>query len=105
MWMTEGARYESTVEDWATILGVPQEKDGDINVYNEPKASHNALKNMYNEIPTTHVKSHKLGSIYFLQAGLRTINTILRHTLMPKSGDEKMIRGYSINPSRSTHKI
>jgi hypothetical protein len=38
-----------------------------------------------------------LGSIKHLQAGLATSNTILRHTLMPKSGDERMIRGHSIN--------
>ena len=25
VWMTEGARYESTVEEWATILGVPRQ--------------------------------------------------------------------------------
>ena len=97
VWMTEGARYESTVEEWAAILGVPEVEDGDIDVYSEPKASHNAMKNMYNEIPAANLKSHMLGSIYFLQAGLRTMNTILRHTLMPKSGDENMFRGYSIN--------
>jgi len=97
VWMTEGARYESTVDEWAAILGVPAVQDGDLDVYSESKESHNAMANMYNEIPAAHVKSHKLGSIYFLQAGLRTMNTILRHTLMPKSGDDKMIRGYSIN--------
>ena len=72
-------------------------EDGDLDVYSESKANHNAMKNMYNEIPTANLPSHKFGSIYFLQASLRTINTILRHTLMPKSGDDKMIRGYSIN--------
>ena len=55
------------------------------------------MVNMYKEIPASHVHSHKFGSVYFLQAGLPTTNTILRHTLMPKSGDDKMIRGYSTN--------
>ena len=97
VWMTEGARYEYTVDEWAAILEVLEVQDGDLDVYSESKESHNAMANMYNEIPAAHVKSHKLGSIYFLQASLRTMNTILRHTLMPKSGDDKMIRGYSIN--------
>ncbi|KAE8802556.1 nucleolin [Hordeum vulgare] len=32
-----------------------------------------------------------------LLTGIPTTNTIMRHTLMPKSGDDKMIRGHSIN--------
>ena len=39
----------------------------------------------------------KLGSVHYLLSGLPTINWILRHTLLPKSGDHKMIRGHSIN--------
>jgi hypothetical protein len=52
---------------------------------------------MYKEIPLVDVESHKLGSVYHLLAGLATSNTIMRYTLMPKSGDERMIRGHSIN--------
>ena len=32
-----------------------------------------------------------------IEKGLATMNTILRHTLLPKSGDHKMFRGHSIN--------
>ena len=97
VWMTEGTRYESSVEEWATILGAPQVEDGDLDVYSESKANHNSMANMYKEIPDDYVHSHKLGSFYYLQAGLPTTNTIMRYTLMPKSRDDKMIRGYSIN--------
>jgi hypothetical protein len=57
----------------------------------------NSMANMYKEIPLADVETHKLGSVYYLLAGLATSNTIMRHTLMPKSGDERMIRGHSIN--------
>ena len=66
-------------------------------MYVKAKMSHSSMANMYKEIPAAHVHSHKLGSVYHLQAGLPTTNTISRYTLMPKSGDDKMIRGYSIN--------
>ena len=55
------------------------------------------MANMYTEIPDKYKDSQKLGSIYHLLAGLATSSTIMRHTLMPKSGDERMIRGHSIN--------
>lgn len=55
------------------------------------------MENMYKVVPNEFFPSHKFGSVYFLQAGIPTTNTIMRHTLMPKSGDDKMIRGYSIN--------
>ena len=37
------------------------------------------------------------GSMYCLLSGLPTINTIPRHAWFPKSGDDRMIRGHSIN--------
>lgn len=43
------------------------------------------------------METHKFGSVYHLLPGLATSNTIMRHTLMPKSSDDKMIRGHSIN--------
>jgi len=43
------------------------------------------------------LERHKFGSVHYLLSSLPTINTILRHTLLPKSGDHKMIRGHSIN--------
>lgn len=55
------------------------------------------MANMYKEIPDQALETHKLGSVHYLLSGLATINTILRHTLLPKSGDHKMIRGHSIN--------
>ena len=55
------------------------------------------MANMYKEIPAKDLESHKLGSVKHFLAGLDTTNTILRHTLLPKFGDDKMIRGHSIN--------
>lgn len=52
---------------------------------------HNSMANMYTTIAPKDVVKHKLGSIYYLLHGLATINTILRHTLMRKSGDERMV--------------
>jgi len=46
---------------------------------------------------TKDLQTHKLGSIHHLMSGLTTINTIVRHTLLPKSGDHRMIRDHSIN--------
>src|SRR3954463_8861746 len=55
------------------------------------------MANMYKSIPDVAFETHKLGSIYYLLAGLTTMNTILRHTLLPKLGDHRMIRGHSTN--------
>ena len=52
------------------------------------------MENMYKEVPDKDLETHKLGSVYFLMSGLATMNTILRHTLLPKSGDHRMIRGH-----------
>ena len=55
------------------------------------------MAHMYKEIPDAAFDTHKFGSVYYLLSGLPTINTILRHTLLPKFGDDRMIRGHSIN--------
>ena len=55
------------------------------------------MAHMYKLIPDDALKTHKFGSIYYLLSGLTMMNTILRHTLLPKSGDHRMIRGHSIN--------
>ena len=55
------------------------------------------MAHMYKEIPDAALDTHKFGFVYYLLSGLPTINTILRHTLLPKSGDDRMIRGHSIN--------
>ena len=66
-------------------------------MYAKKKKDHNSMANMHKEIPDKALETHKLGSIHFLLSGLPTINWILRHTLLPKSGDHKMIRGHAIN--------
>ena len=71
----------------------PEEEEEDIDVYAKPKMDQNSMANMYKPIPEKDDESHKLGSVKHLLDGLATINTILRHTLFPKSGDHKMIRG------------
>ena len=96
--MTEGQRYESSVDEWAAkFLACPPKREGFIDVYGKSRMDHNTMKDMYKPIPPAEVEKHKLGSVYFLLPGLATINTILRYTLMPKSGDDRMIRRYSID--------
>ena len=97
IWMSEGTRYQSTVEEWAKFINAPEEHEDDLDVYAKKKKDHNSMAHMYREIPDKALETHKLGSIHYLLFGLPTINTILRHTLLPKSGDHKMIRGHSIN--------
>jgi hypothetical protein len=95
--MTEGSRYQSTISEWAALLNAPKEEDDDIDIYAKLKMDHNSMANMYTTIPEKDIETHKLGSVKHLLPGLATINTILRHTLMPKSGDDKMIRSHSIS--------
>src|SRR6266536_2701531 len=97
VWMTEGTRYQSTIDEWAKLINAPEEVEGDTDVYAKHKKDHNSMANMYKEIPDKAMETHKLGYVYYLLSGLATINTILRHTLLPKSGDHRMIRGHSIN--------
>nr|XP_020158108.1 uncharacterized protein LOC109743430 [Aegilops tauschii subsp. strangulata] len=92
-----GTRYQTTVAEWAKLINAPTELEDDIDVYAKRKKDHNSMANMYKEIPDKALETHKLGSVYYLLSGLATINTILRHTLLPKSGDHRMIRGHSIN--------
>jgi hypothetical protein len=97
VWMTEGTRYQSTVAEWAKLINAPEEQEDDTDVYAKPRKGHNSMAHMYKEIPDAALDTHKFGSVYYLLSGLPTINTILRHTLLPKSGDDRMIRGHSIN--------
>ena len=83
VWMTEGVRYQNSVVKWATLLGVREADENDIDVYAKPKLNHNSMANMYTEIPEKYKDSHKLFSVYHLLAGLATSNTIMRHTMMP----------------------
>ena len=66
-------------------------------MYAKPWKGHNSMAHMYKEIPDAALDTHKFGSVYYLLYGLPIINTILRHIVLPKSGDDKMIRGHSIN--------
>lgn len=95
--MTEGTRYQSTVAEWAKLINAPEELDNDTDVYAKPRKGHDSMAHMYKEILAAALDTHKFGSVYYLVPSLPTINTILRHTMLPKSGDDRMIRGYSIN--------
>ena len=96
-WMSEGTRYNSTVEEWAKLINAPEEQADDLDIYAKKKMDHNSMSNMYKEIPNEALDTFKFGSVHYLLSGLPTINWILRHTLLPKSGDHKMIRGHAIN--------
>ena len=83
--LSEGTRYQSTVDEWAKLINAPEEHEDDIDVYaKKKKKDHNSMANMYKEIPDEALETHKMGSVYYLMSGLTTINTILRHTLLPK---------------------
>ena len=97
VWMFEGTRYQSTVDEWAKLINAPEEHEDDLDVYAKKKKDHNSMANMYKEIPDKALDTHRVGSVHYLLSGLAKINTILRHTLLPKSGEHKMIRGHSIN--------
>jgi len=97
IWMSEGTRYQSTVEECAKLINALEEHEDDLDVYAKKKKDHNSMANMYKEIPDEALKTHNLGSVHYLLSSLPTINWILRHTLLPKSGDHKMVRRHSIN--------
>ena len=97
VWMSEGTRYQSTIEEWASLINAPKESEDDLDVYAKKKMGHNTMSHMYKEIPNKALDTFKFGSIHFLLSGLPTINWILRHTLLPKSGDHNMISGHAIN--------
>ena len=79
------------------MINALEEHEDDLDVYAKKNKDHSSMENMYKEIHDKALETHKLGSVHFLLSGLPTINWILRHTLLPKSGDHKMIRGHSIN--------
>ena len=96
-WMSEGTRYQSSVAECAKLIDAPKEHEEDTDVYAMPRKGHDSMAHMYKEIPDAVLDTHKFGSVYYLLSGLTTVNTILRHTLLPKSRDDRMIRGHSIN--------
>lgn len=97
VWMSEGTRYQSTVEEWEKLINAPKDNEDDLDVYAKKKKDHKSMAHMYREIPDAALETHKFGSVHYLLSGFPTINWILRHTLLPKSGDHKMIRGHAIN--------
>ena len=78
-WMSEGTRYQSTVNEWARLINAPKAHEDDLDVYAKKKKDHNSMASMYKEIPDADLETHKFGSVKHLLSGLPTINTILRH--------------------------
>src|SRR4051812_29284213 len=97
VWMSKGTRHQSTIAEWAQLINAREEHEGDLDIYAKKKMDHNSMSNMYKEIPNEALDTFKFGSVHYLLSGLPTINWILRHTLLPKSGDHKMIQGHAIN--------
>ena len=71
VWMSEGTRYQSTIEEWANLVNAPKESEDDLDVYAKKKMDHNSMAHMYKEIPDAAVETHKFGqSIFFCQGCL-----------------------------------
>ena len=62
VWMSEGTRYQSTIEEWAKLINAPEEHEDDLDIYAEKKKDHNTIANMYKEIPDADLDTHKFGS-------------------------------------------
>ena len=66
VWMSEGTRYQSTIEEWANLINAPKEKEDDLDVYAKKKMDHNSMANMYKEIPEDDLETHQFGSVKHL---------------------------------------
>lgn len=65
-WTTDGVRYESIVEEWANLLGLPPDDDDLLDVYRQDHMRHEAMEGMYKQDLTEKEKeSFKLRSIYY----------------------------------------
>ena len=95
--MSEGTRYQSSVEELAKLINAPKENEDDLDVYAKKKKDHNSMASMYKEILDADLETHQFGLVKHLLSGLPTINWTLMHTLLLKSGDHRMIRGHSNN--------
>ena len=62
-WMSEGTRYQSTVEEWAKLINAPEENEDDLDVYAKKKMDHNSMAHMYKEIPVDDLDTRQLGSV------------------------------------------
>ena len=69
VWMSEGTRYQSTVEEWASLINAPKENDDDLDVYAKKKMIHNTMTHMYKEIPDKALETFTFGSVHFLFQG------------------------------------
>ena len=58
VWMFEGTRYHSTIEEWANLINAPKEEEDDLDVYAKKKMDHNSMANMYKEIPEDELETH-----------------------------------------------
>ena len=74
VWMSEGTRYQSSVEEWAKLINAPKENEDDLDVYAKKKKDHNSMAHMYTEILDDADETHKFGSVHYLLSGLPTIN-------------------------------
>ncbi len=43
VWMSEGTRYQSTIEEWASLINAPKESEDDLDVYAKKKMGHNTM--------------------------------------------------------------
>ena len=59
--MSEGTRYQSTVEEWAKLINAPKENDDDLDVYAKKKMGHNTMAHMYKEIPDKALETFSFG--------------------------------------------
>ena len=75
VWMSEGTRYQSTVDEWSELINDPKENEDDLDVYAKKKKDHNSMAHMYREIPYAALETHKFGSVHYLLSGLPTIKS------------------------------
>ena len=47
IWMSEGTRYQSTVEEWVKLINAPDEHEDDLDVYAKKKKDHNMITHKY----------------------------------------------------------
>ena len=71
--MSEGTRYQSTVEEWAKLINALEEHDDDMDIYAKKKMDHNSMSNMYKEFQSRHLILSSLGLyIIFYQDSQRS---------------------------------
>ena len=52
VWMSEGTRYQSTVDEWAKLINAPEEHEDDLDVYAKKKKDHNSMANIVGVLGT-----------------------------------------------------